>query len=79
MTIKGQNVINLKIITINDGKEIDNVKDIIYDPKQNRVRALLISNGGWFSDAKVLLMEEIKNIGQDAVIIDSSDAIKKSL
>jgi uncharacterized protein YrrD len=78
MNTKGQNVIGLKIITLDNGKEVDSVKDIIYDPKLNQVRALLIDSGGWFSDAKILMMNDVNSIGDDAVIIESQTKIKKA-
>jgi uncharacterized protein YrrD len=76
--VKGNHVIGLKVISITEGKEIDTVKDLIYDPEQHAVRALLIDPGGWFSDAKVILTKNVHNIGQDAVVIQSQDMIDKA-
>lgn len=77
-TKKGDNVIGLSVITLDDGKKLETVKDIIYDPAQNRVRGLLIDVGGWFSEARVLPIEEVKSIGDNAVIIEDSTAIHKA-
>lgn len=75
MLIKAGDVIGLKVVTLDEGKEVDKVHDVVYDPKENRVRALVIDEGGWFSDAKVLMVEDIYSIGKDAVVIDSEDRI----
>jgi uncharacterized protein YrrD len=73
MTIKASSMGNLPIITINDGKKISKVRDIIYDGQSNQVKALLIDEKGWFKGAKILLLNNINSIGPDAVIIDDED------
>lgn len=78
MDLKGTDVIGLNILTLDTGEVVETVKDIIYDPQTNRVRALLVESNGLFSDARVILTEDIKNIGKDAVIIDSSEVLKKT-
>jgi uncharacterized protein YrrD len=44
--IQATKIIGLKGITLDGGKEIDTVKDVIYDPEENRVKALLIDKQG---------------------------------
>ncbi len=78
MTIKGSDVIGLKVITLDTGEKVNTVTDIIFDPSANQVTALLIDEGGWFSEAKVILIQDVKAIGVDAVTIESSDLIKKA-
>lgn len=78
MTVKGKDVIGLKIITINDGKEIGTVRDVIYDPGENTVRALLVDDAGWFSDAKVIAIPDVESVGENAVMIRSQEMIKKA-
>jgi uncharacterized protein YrrD len=76
--IKGNDVIGLNVISMDNGKELARVEDIIYDPRESKVKALLIDNGGWFSSAKVILLEDVRSIGQDAVVIDSEKMVKKA-
>lgn len=76
MIIKGDKILGLKIISIDTGKEIDTISDIIYDPKLNKVRGFVVSEGGWFKDAQVLLIENVKNIGADAVMVQSENVIR---
>lgn len=78
MLIKGSHVIGSKVISVNDGKEIEDVDDIIYDPLDNRVKALLVDEGGLFSAAKVILLEDTKSIGENAVLVDSDKALKNA-
>lgn len=74
--IKGSDVLGLKVISVLEGKELHPVNDIIYDPALNKVTALLIDKGGWFSDARVIAIEDVQSIGEDAVIIESSDRVR---
>lgn len=76
--IKGSEVLNLKVITLDSGQEIGSVKDLIYDPQQNQLLGLLINEGGWLSDARVILFEDIKNIGSNAVVVQSKDVFKNA-
>lgn len=76
MNIKGNEVIGKKILTEESGEQIDTVKDIIYDPTQHKVRALLVKEGGWFSDAKIIPMDEVNSIGKDAVMVSNKDVIR---
>jgi uncharacterized protein YrrD len=78
MLIKGNDVIGLKVVTLNEGKKLHRVEDIVYDPQSNQVRALVLDPGGWFQDAKVILMEDVYNIGHDAVVIASESLVKKA-
>lgn len=76
--LKGKEVIGLKVISINDGKQIGKVEDLIYDPKENKLKAFLIDEGALFKDAKLILREDVKSIGHDAVIIESKEKIIKA-
>lgn len=76
--IQATKIIGLKVITLDGGKEIDTVKDVIYDPQENRVKALLVDKQGWFKDAKIISVEKIESIGKDAVIIQNEDAVESA-
>jgi uncharacterized protein YrrD len=74
MTIKASSMGNLPIITLNDGKTISKVRDIIYDGQTNQVKALLIDEKGLYTGAKLLRLQDINAIGKDAVIIENEDS-----
>lgn len=78
MLIKATDIIGLKVLTLQEGKEIEEVDDIIYDPLENKIKALLVDPGGWFSDAKVVLFKDIKSIGKDEILVNSQDAVAKA-
>ncbi|MFZ1250530.1 MAG: PRC-barrel domain-containing protein [Candidatus Microsaccharimonas sp.] len=76
MIVSGKNVIGLKIVTIVDGTVIQTVDDVAYNPTTQRVEALLVDSGGLFSSAKAIDMDDVHNIGQDAVIVHDAGVIK---
>lgn len=69
--IKGKELLNRPIIAISSGDQIDVVRDVVFDPQGNRVLALLVDEGGWFSAAKAVPFDRIRSIGPDAVMIAS--------
>lgn len=77
MLIKASKVIGLPVFTITDGRKIDHVEDVIYDPMRNRIEALLIEKGGWFGEPRVILYEDLEGIGYDAALISSPALMKK--
>lgn len=77
MLIKASKVIGLPVFTINDGRKIENVEDVIYDPLQNRIEALLIEKGGWFGESRVILFDDLEGIGYDAALITSRNLMRK--
>jgi uncharacterized protein YrrD len=73
--IKGDYVIGKQVVTLNDGKKIEKVHDIIFDHTQNTVLGFVVDEGGWFSNARVLPLAQVKAIGEDAVLIQDVSAI----
>ncbi len=76
MIVKGKDVIGLNVVTIDNGTKIETVDDIAYDPTTHQIVALLVDSGGLFSSAKVILMDDVHNIGEDAVIVPNANVIK---
>lgn len=71
---KGKELIGLPVMTFSEGRNIGKVKDILFDPEQNRVVALLIDEGGWFSSARVVPWQNIQMVGPDSIILPNSSA-----
>jgi uncharacterized protein YrrD len=77
MLIKASDIIGLRVFTLREGKKIDVIEDVVYHPKLNKIEALLVDPGGWFSEAKVILFHDVSKIGKNAVLIDTADILKK--
>jgi uncharacterized protein YrrD len=78
MLIKGNDVIGLKVMTMDTGKHIEDVSDLIYDPQEHKVTAFLLKPAGMFKDAKVVGFADIKRIGKDAVMVESEAVMRKA-
>jgi uncharacterized protein YrrD len=75
MSIKAKSLIGLPVITVVDGRNINTIKDIVYDGATNQVTAFVVDEKGWFNAAKIILIQDIKSIGKDAVIIQDETKI----
>ena len=73
--LKGSDIIGKPIITYDTGKQIEKVRDVIFDHNSNYILAFLVSDSGWFNTAKVIPIEDVHAIGTDAVIVKWKFAI----
>lgn len=78
MRVKGSDVIGAKVFTVDDGRLVEDIDDIIYNPKTNKVEALLVNPGGIFSEAKIILIKDARGIGKDAVLIQNDEVMKRT-
>jgi uncharacterized protein YrrD len=78
MMMKASQVIGLKVLSLEDGKQVEDVDDVLFDPSQNRVLGLLVKKGGFLRDAQIILLSDIRSVGQDAVMIDSKSVLQKA-
>lgn len=76
MLIKGEDILGVTVIAEKENREVGTVRDVIYDPKQNKVMAFLITLGDILTEAKVIQFEEIKKASKEAVIIKSQSSLK---
>lgn len=67
-------MIGLPIFSLDHGRRIASVKDVIYDGRHSKLLAFTIEQAGVFSPKRMVLpFENIKSIGRDAVIVESAD------
>ncbi|MGL5081100.1 MAG: PRC-barrel domain-containing protein, partial [Microcoleaceae cyanobacterium] len=72
---KGQDIIGKPVVAYDSGEKLETISDLIFDQGSNQLLGFLVDEGGWFSDAKVLPIGQVKAIGLDAVIVASKEAI----
>jgi uncharacterized protein YrrD len=75
---KGKDIVGKPVIAYDTGEKVETIVDLIFDQDDNRLLGFLIDEGGWFSNAKVLPLIQVRAIGVDAVIVPSKDAIAPS-
>lgn len=72
---KGQEIIDLPVINLETGKEIGNVKDVVFDPNQEAITGLIINGGSWLQGNRMVCYEKLHGIGEDAVTIEDDSAL----
>lgn len=70
-------IIGLPVISAQDGSEVGTVKELLIDVCKRAVRFLIVDDGWWYFGANIVAMDDVLGIGDDAVVITSSDAVKK--
>ena len=73
--MNAQHVKGLKIMSLKLGRKIATADDILYDASEQRVKAITVGNTT-DSDVRLIHFADIKDIGVDAVMVESEAAIK---
>lgn len=76
--IKGRKLTGLPIIALDMGSELGEVKELIYEPREHRILAVLLEEGGWIKGAKIINWQDLRHIGEDAVTVKGSEAVQDS-
>jgi len=76
-TITASEILNNKVITTKEGKELGKVKDILYNFRFKKILALVLDEGGWFSGAEIIPSAETNYYGSDRVMVDSKASLVK--
>lgn len=63
------------MVCANNGNKAGVIKDIIFSPENREVRAFLLEHKGLEIKKKVLMLKNILNLGDDAVIIDNPGCV----
>lgn len=75
--LKGREILSLPVITLDDRKEIGEVKDIIYNPLDSKILGYLVDAGGWLTEARGFPQSELIKIEDDCLVIKNESVIKK--
>jgi uncharacterized protein YrrD len=60
-----------------DGQRLDSVRDIIISKDHTRIVALILDEGGLFSPATAVAIENVVSFGKDAVVITDSKTVTR--
>jgi uncharacterized protein YrrD len=75
--LKGQDIIGKKVLSRLDGQRLDSVRDIIISKDHTRIVALILDEGGLFSPATAVAIENVVSFGKDAVVITDSKTVTR--
>ncbi|TXK79322.1 PRC-barrel domain-containing protein [Paenibacillus sp. N3.4] len=71
---KAHDLIGLPVLTVDSGKQIGQVKDLMIDPEWN-ICGIVLEVKHWFSTLRYISWEEILAAGEDAVTIPNNNVI----
>ena len=74
---KGREMIGKPVVSYDTGEKFDAIEDLIFDQDSNQLLGFLVQESGWLRRAKVLLLQDVKAIGGNAVIATSKAAIAR--
>ena len=69
---KSADILRLPVISINEGKQVGTVKDLVIDAAQGAVVALVVDDGSWYLGAKVIPFNAITGLGESAVTVEAT-------
>lgn len=73
--LKGNAVLGMPVLSRQDGQKIGSTKDIVIAKDHSRIVAFILDEGGLFSAATAVGMENVVSFGKDAMIITDSKAV----
>jgi len=72
---KGSDLINKLVVTYNTGERVERIKDLLFDQDNNQLLGFLVSEGGWLSNSRAIMLQDVQALGPNAVVISSKRAI----
>lgn len=72
---KSVDIIGQPIISITEGKEFGNVKDLLINHSNGTIAALVIADEKWYLGAKLVPFNTVAGLGESAVTINNSKDI----
>ncbi|PKM79744.1 MAG: hypothetical protein CVU89_16780 [Firmicutes bacterium HGW-Firmicutes-14] len=75
--LKGREIISLPVVTSGERKQLGEVRDIIYDPYENRILGYIMENSGWIRDGRGFLHCDMVKREDDCIIVQDESAIRK--
>ncbi|MCA9874668.1 MAG: PRC-barrel domain-containing protein [Ardenticatenaceae bacterium] len=78
MLILGKELIGNPIVSLENGRILGHVKDVYVDKPLQMIEGLYLGSDGIFSrEAHFISRDEIDKIGEDTVLVSSSDCVQK--
>ncbi len=74
MVIRIRKLIGKKIVS-SDGKTLEDVDSLLFNPATGKVAALLVRKQGLISDAKIVLLSDIQKYKTSGIVVDSAKQI----
>jgi uncharacterized protein YrrD len=75
---RARTIIGLPIISLDEGVRVGRVRDLVFDPDNRAIAALVVNEPSWGRDAELIPVDRVRSFGRDAVTIHSLRAVIKA-
>lgn len=78
--MKSGTLVGHRVLSLDGGSDLGKVRQVIFDTSNARAAALLLEDKDLFGllDAQVVLWNQIREIGEDAVMVQNAKALQKA-
>jgi len=73
---KAHDIIGLPLISVGEAKELGQIREILIDSSEARVKYLMIMDDQWYFGAKIVPFDKILSIGQDAITVRKAEDLQ---
>ncbi|HAU31305.1 MAG: hypothetical protein XD78_1226 [Desulfotomaculum sp. 46_296] len=74
---KSKHLINLPVISLQEGQRIGKVKGLVVDPSRKSVAALILEEKGLFKEQKFIPFSNVHSVGENAVTVERGAIVQK--
>ena len=75
---KSKRFASMPVFSLEEGLHIGNVKEIVINPNDKRVAALIIEQKGWFREQRFIPYHKVYSVGDDAVTIEKTSGMQRA-
>lgn len=75
---KSKRFASMPVISLEEGRQIGTVKELVVDPAGKKVAALVIEQKGWFKEQRFIPYHKVHSVGTDAITIEKSSGVQKA-
>lgn len=68
-------LVGLPIVSIAEGMELGEARELIVNPAGGEVAAIVVTNGKWYSPPRVVPFSLVQGVGQDAIMVENNSAV----
>ncbi|PKM81437.1 MAG: photosystem reaction center subunit H [Firmicutes bacterium HGW-Firmicutes-14] len=76
---KSRKFISMPIVSLEEGIQIGSVRNLVVDPAKQDIAAIIVDQRRWFREQKIIPYAKVRSIGNDAITIDQSANVQKSV
>lgn len=66
---RARTIIGLPIVSLAEGLRVGQVRDLVFDPDDRTIAALVVSEASWHHDAELVPIDKVRSFGRDAITI----------